>query len=159
MSRDIHPEVEVRSNLKSKSHRCHLLKVVIVWLLLEEIVHVPLSHLQGEARAQTAVLAASQREAEVCRALSYLTESVYDVVLRSILEHTKIIHVDVRRRSLGKFVYMSGGYAPSGDLAWLTPAGEYRCRRRCSTFILQTFSGSRIAKVIFRTSSSAYSSY
>ena len=37
-----HPGIEMRANLKSISHRFHLLQVAIVWELNEETIHLPL---------------------------------------------------------------------------------------------------------------------
>ena len=42
-----HPGVELRANLKSISHRCHLFEVAIVWELTKETIHLPLGYLQG----------------------------------------------------------------------------------------------------------------
>ena len=41
---------ELRANLKSTSHRCHLFEVAFVWELTEETIHLPLSCLQGGPR-------------------------------------------------------------------------------------------------------------
>ena len=53
-----HPGVELRANLKSISHMCHLFEVAFVWELTKETIHLPLSCLQGgveEAGAYGAV--------------------------------------------------------------------------------------------------------
>ena len=42
-----HPGVELRANLKSISHRCHLFEVAFVWELTKETIHLPLGCLQG----------------------------------------------------------------------------------------------------------------
>ena len=42
-----HPGVELRANLKSISHRCHLFEVAFVWELTTETIHLPLGCLQG----------------------------------------------------------------------------------------------------------------
>jgi len=42
-----HPGVELRANLKSISHRCHLFEVAFVWELTKESIHLPLGCLQG----------------------------------------------------------------------------------------------------------------
>ena len=47
LSQSIHPEVELRANLKSISHRCHLFEVAFVWELTKETIHLPLGCLQG----------------------------------------------------------------------------------------------------------------
>ena len=43
----LHPGVELGANLKSISHRCHLLEVAFVWDLTEETINLPLGCLQG----------------------------------------------------------------------------------------------------------------
>ena len=47
VSLDTHPGVELRANLKSISHRCHLFEVAFVWELTKETIHLPLGCLQG----------------------------------------------------------------------------------------------------------------
>ena len=42
-----HPGVELRANLKSISHRCHLFEVAFVWELTKETIHLPLGCIQG----------------------------------------------------------------------------------------------------------------
>jgi len=42
-----HPGVELRANLKSISHRCHLFEVAFAWGLTKETIHLPLGCLQG----------------------------------------------------------------------------------------------------------------
>ena len=42
-----HPGVDLRANLKSITHRCHLFKVAFAWLLTKETVHFPLARLQS----------------------------------------------------------------------------------------------------------------
>jgi len=42
-----HPGVELRANLMSISHRCHLFEVAFVWELTKETIHLPLGCLQG----------------------------------------------------------------------------------------------------------------
>ena len=42
-----HPEVELRANLESISHRCHLEEVAFVWELTKVTIHLPLGCLQG----------------------------------------------------------------------------------------------------------------
>jgi len=37
-----HPGVELRADLKSISHRCHLFEVAFVWELTKETIHLPL---------------------------------------------------------------------------------------------------------------------
>jgi len=37
-----HPGVELRVNLKSISHRCHLFEVEFVWELTKATIHLPL---------------------------------------------------------------------------------------------------------------------
>jgi len=44
---DSHPGVELRANLKSISHGCHLFEVAFVWELTKETIHLPLGCLQG----------------------------------------------------------------------------------------------------------------
>jgi len=44
-----HPGVELRENLRSISHRCHLFEVACVWELTKETIHLPLGCLQGGA--------------------------------------------------------------------------------------------------------------
>jgi len=41
------PGVELRANLKSISHRCHLFEVAFVWEMTKETIHLPLGCLQG----------------------------------------------------------------------------------------------------------------
>ena len=41
------PGVELRANLKSISHRCHLVEVAFVGELTKETIHLPLVCLQG----------------------------------------------------------------------------------------------------------------
>jgi len=41
------PGVELRANLKSISHRCHLFEVAFVWELTKETIDLPLGCLQG----------------------------------------------------------------------------------------------------------------
>ena len=41
------PGVELRANLKSISHRCHLFEEAFVWELTKETIHLPLGCLQG----------------------------------------------------------------------------------------------------------------
>ena len=36
-----HPGVELRANLKSISHRCHLFEVAFVWELTKETIDLP----------------------------------------------------------------------------------------------------------------------
>ena len=38
----LHPGVELRADLKSMSHRCHLFEVAFVWELTKEAIHLPL---------------------------------------------------------------------------------------------------------------------
>ena len=47
LSGEPHPGVELRANLKSISHRCHLFEVAFVWELTKETIHLPLGCLQG----------------------------------------------------------------------------------------------------------------
>jgi len=42
-----HPGVELRANLKSISHRCHLFEVAFVWELTKETIQLPLGCIQG----------------------------------------------------------------------------------------------------------------
>ena len=42
-----HPGVELRANLMSISHRCHLFEVAFVWESINETIHMPLGCLQG----------------------------------------------------------------------------------------------------------------
>ena len=42
-----HRGVELRGNLKSISHRCHLEEVASVWELTKETIHLPLGCLQS----------------------------------------------------------------------------------------------------------------
>ena len=42
-----HPGVELRGNIKSISHRCHLFEVAFVWELTKETIRLPLGCLQG----------------------------------------------------------------------------------------------------------------
>ena len=42
-----HPGVELRTNLKSISHRYHLFQVTFVWELTTETIHLPLGCLQA----------------------------------------------------------------------------------------------------------------
>ena len=42
-----HPGVELRANLKSISHRCHLFEVAFIWELTQETIDLPLGCLQG----------------------------------------------------------------------------------------------------------------
>jgi len=42
-----HPGVELKANLKSISHRCHLEEVAFEWELTKETIHLPLGCLQG----------------------------------------------------------------------------------------------------------------
>jgi len=42
-----HPGVELRANLKSISHRCHLFEVAFIWELTQETIILPLGRLQG----------------------------------------------------------------------------------------------------------------
>ena len=42
-----HPAVELRANLKSISHKCHLFEMAFVWELAEETIHLPPGCLQG----------------------------------------------------------------------------------------------------------------
>ena len=44
-----YPVVELRANLKSISHRCHLFEVAFAWELTEETIHLPVGCLQGGA--------------------------------------------------------------------------------------------------------------
>jgi len=50
MAGRLHPGVELRANLKSISHRCHLEEVAFVWELTKETIHLPLGRLQGGFR-------------------------------------------------------------------------------------------------------------
>ena len=43
----IHPGVELRANLKSISHGCHLFEVAFAWALTTETIRLPLGCLQG----------------------------------------------------------------------------------------------------------------
>jgi len=47
MHGDSHPGVELRANLKSISHRCHLFEVAFVWELTKETIDLPLGCLKG----------------------------------------------------------------------------------------------------------------
>ena len=49
----IHPGVELRANLKSISHRCHLFEVAFVWELTKETIVLPLGCLQGGPKPST----------------------------------------------------------------------------------------------------------
>jgi len=42
-----HPGVDLRANLKSISHRCHLFERACVWELTKETIHLPMGCLQG----------------------------------------------------------------------------------------------------------------
>ena len=42
-----HPGVELRANLKSISHKCHLFEVSFIWELTKDTVHLPLGCLKG----------------------------------------------------------------------------------------------------------------
>ena len=42
-----HPGVELRANLKSISHRCHLFEMAFVWEVTKETIQLPLGCLQG----------------------------------------------------------------------------------------------------------------
>ena len=42
----VHPGVELRANLKSTPHRCHLFEVAFVWELTKETIHLPLGCLR-----------------------------------------------------------------------------------------------------------------
>ena len=42
-----HPGVELRANLKSIAHRCHVFEAAFVWELSKETIHLPLGCLQG----------------------------------------------------------------------------------------------------------------
>ena len=44
---EVHPGVELRANLKSISHKCHLFEVAFVSELTTVTIHLPLSCLQG----------------------------------------------------------------------------------------------------------------
>ena len=46
LSASHHPGVELRANLKSISHRCHLFEVAFVWELTRETIHLPRGCLQ-----------------------------------------------------------------------------------------------------------------
>jgi hypothetical protein len=46
-----HVRVEMRANLKSISHRCHLFEVASVWELTKEAIHSPLGCLQVGSEA------------------------------------------------------------------------------------------------------------
>ena len=46
----VHPEVELRANRRSISHRCHLFEVAYVWELTKETIHFPLGCLQGGSK-------------------------------------------------------------------------------------------------------------
>ena len=54
-----YPGVELRANLKSISHRCHLFEIVFVWELTKETIHLPLG---GEAALSQARLPWSRVE-------------------------------------------------------------------------------------------------
>ena len=43
----LHPGVELRTNLKSISHRCHIFEMAFVWELTKDTIHLPLGCLQG----------------------------------------------------------------------------------------------------------------
>ena len=43
----VHPGVELRANLKSISHRCHLFGLAFVLEMTKEIIYLPLGCLQG----------------------------------------------------------------------------------------------------------------
>ena len=58
-----HPGVELRAELKSISHRCHLFEMAFVSELTGETIHLPLGCLQG----------------------GYRTESVYNVVSQKLI--------------------------------------------------------------------------
>ena len=44
---DVYPGVELRANLKSIPHICHLFDMAFEWELTEEIIHLPLGCFQG----------------------------------------------------------------------------------------------------------------
>ena len=62
-----HPAVELRANLKSISHRCHLEEVAFVWELTKETMDLPLGCLQGGYRP----LASGEETIERFSRLSY----------------------------------------------------------------------------------------
>ena len=47
MGTQSHPGFELRANLSSISHKCHLFEVAFVWELTKETIHLPLGCLQG----------------------------------------------------------------------------------------------------------------
>ena len=42
-----HPEVELRANLRSVSHKCLLFEVAFVWEMTKETIRLPMGCLQG----------------------------------------------------------------------------------------------------------------
>ena len=66
----IHPGVELRENLKSIFHKCHLWEVAVVWELSKVTIHLPLGCLQdgrdlgggGPAREGVGSVAASAEQ-------------------------------------------------------------------------------------------------
>ena len=58
-----HPEVDVRANLESISHRCHLFEVAFVGESTKETIHLPLGCLQGAACSGPLLVPLSQHAA------------------------------------------------------------------------------------------------
>ena len=46
-ARQCHPGVDLRANLKSIPHRCHLFAMAFVWKLTKDTIHLHLGCLQG----------------------------------------------------------------------------------------------------------------
>jgi len=61
-TKTLHPGVELRANLKSISHKCHLYEVVFVWELTKETIHLPLGCLQGASTKAKVVMPALTRQ-------------------------------------------------------------------------------------------------
>ena len=72
---------QVRANLPSVSHRCHLFEVAFVWKMTEETINLPLGCLQGGVK----VVAVLDRDA----ALTRLPPGGSSLVLQGYLAHKK----------------------------------------------------------------------
>ena len=66
-----HPGVELRANLRSIPHRCHLFEVAFVWEFTRETIHLPLGCLQGGELSVLDRVRVGYRESKRCSKDTY----------------------------------------------------------------------------------------
>ena len=76
-----HPGVELRANLQSISHRCHLLEVAFVCELTKEVIQLPMGCLQVEAEPEFCTYQGSAERKFCIDSLLVRTHLVIETIL------------------------------------------------------------------------------